>query len=60
MNVVKDNYLQKFYIRNTNLNEITASKIQIHKTSFLFTELGQREVFFLWITSNILIYNILF
>jgi hypothetical protein len=60
MNEMEDNYLQKFYRRNTNLNEITAIKQVIHRSSLLFTELENREVFFLWITSNILIWNILF
>jgi hypothetical protein len=60
MNEIEDNYLQKFYKRNTNLSEITTNKNIIYKSLLRFIELGEKEVFFLWITSNILIYNILF
>ncbi len=57
MNEIEDNYLQKFYRRNTNLTELTAIKIVTHKSSFHFLELGQKEIFFLWIASNILLYH---
>lgn len=56
MIVIEDNYLQKFYRRTTNLTEITNIKQVIHKSSLIFNQLGQREIFFLWITSNLLIY----
>jgi hypothetical protein len=57
MNQIEDNYLQKFYRRNTNLTELTAIKNVTHKSSFYFFELGQKEIFFLWIASNILLYH---
>ena len=56
----EDNYLQKFYKRNTNLTELTAIKNVIHKSSLQFEELGKRESFFLWISSNILLWHIFF
>ena len=56
MIVIEDNYLQKFYRRTTNLTEITNIKHVIHRSSLLFNELGHREVFFLWVASNICIY----
>lgn len=56
MIVIEDNYLQKFYRRTTNLTEITNIKQAIHKSSLIFNQLGQREIFFLWIASNIFIY----
>ena len=57
MNQIEDNYLQKFYRRNTNLTELTAIKNVIHKSSFHFIELGQKEIFFLWVSSIILLYH---
>jgi hypothetical protein len=59
MIVIEDNYLQKFYRRNTNLSEITTNKNINHKSLLRFIELGEKEVFFLWVASNILIWNIL-
>ena len=56
MNEIEDNYLQKFYRRNTNLTELTSTKTVTYKSSFHFEVLGQKEIFFLWVSSNILLY----
>jgi len=55
MIVIEDNYLQKFYRRTTNLTEIINIKQVIHKSPLIFNQLCQREIFFLWIASNLLI-----
>lgn len=59
MNDIEDNYLQKFYKRNTNLNELTNNKNTTHKSLIEFINLERNEVIFLWITSNILIWKLL-
>ena len=57
MNEIEDNYLQKFYRRNTNLSELTAIKNMTHKSSLHFLELDQKEIIFLWVLSNILLHT---
>lgn len=59
MNELEDNYLKKFYRRNTNLSELTNVKNIIHKSSLQFIELETNDIFFLWVASNILICNLL-
>jgi len=59
MNELEDNYLKKFYRRNTNLTEITNVKNIIHNSSLQYIELETNDIFFLWLTSNILICSLL-
>ena len=59
MNELDDNYLKKFYRRNTNLIELTNVKNIIHKSSLQFIKLETNDIFFLWVASNILIFNLL-